>query len=83
MDANTLLFELGKIADKLDIELRFDDLETAGGLCTIKGKRLLCVSRHLPPEEKAEIILNEIARLSGIEDMYILPEVRKLLDERS
>ena len=82
MDANTLLIELGKIADKLDIELRFDDLESAGGLCTVKGKKLLCVNRNLPAEEKAEIILNSLARQGGIEDIYVLPGIRKLLDER-
>ena len=82
MDANILLFELGKIADKLDIELRFDSLDTPGGLCTIKGKKLLLINRGIEPAEQADVILDELCRQKGLEDVYVLPGIRKLLDER-
>ena len=82
MDSTGLLSELGKIADKLEIEIRFEDIETAGGFCTIKGKKLILINRNLQIDEQVEILLNELARQKEIEDIFILPAIRNLLDER-
>jgi len=82
MDPNTLLLELGKLAEKLDIELRFDQIDTPGGLCTLKGKKILLVNKDLDAAEQVEVIVGELARQDGVEDIYLLPGVRRLIEER-
>lgn len=82
MDPNTLLLELGKLAEKLDIELRFDQIETPGGLCTLKGKKILLVNKNLDAAEQAEVIIDELSRQDGIEEIYLLPGIRRLIEER-
>jgi hypothetical protein len=82
MDANTLLLELGKLAEKLEIELRFEALDTPGGLCRVKGKKILLVNENLEPSEQVEVIASELARQEDIDNVYVLPSIRKLIDER-
>ena len=64
-----------------DFQLVKSDLGTLG-LSELKGKKLILINRNLQIGEQVEILLNELARQKEIEDIFVLPAIRKLMGER-
>ena len=82
MSAGRLLRELEDLAADLAVDVRFEDLESAGGLCRYGGRTCLLVNRRLSVLERVDLISTELASLP-LEDIFIRPRLRELLESRS
>ena len=80
MDSEGVLMCLEELADKLGIEVRWDTLAGPGGLCELRGKRILMVDRDLDDLSRIDVMASALCD-EPIEDMYILPEIREILDK--
>ena len=82
MDSQGLLDNLVELASQLDISVRRTDLGGAGGsLVSLKGQQILFIDTFADPADQLERIVPDFARLAGLEELYIVPELRELLDE--
>lgn len=78
MDSENILMCLEELTEKLGIELRWDALSSEGGICELRGKRILMVDRDLDDLSKIDVMAAALCD-EPIEDLYILPEVRETL----
>jgi len=78
IDAEMAVAELEELLEKLGIELRREPLPGPGGLCEVRGKRLLLLSQVLPAAAQVEVIAEALRGLdfSGV---YLKPALRELL----
>ena len=82
MELNEQLDELLLLAEKLGIEVRKVHLTGDGGaICTIRGKKVLFVDKNAPLAEQLARTSAAIGSLGELEDQYILPEIRQILEE--
>ncbi|MSR83203.1 MAG: hypothetical protein EXS58_09815 [Candidatus Latescibacteria bacterium] len=82
MNQALLLQELETLAAQLGVEVRYEDLESSGGLCRYGSKLCLIANRHLPPAERIRLLSRELGRLP-LEGVFLRPSVRELLENRS
>lgn len=68
---------------KLGVEVRIVDLASdarvQGGLCTIRGARVVLVSGAAPPAERLAILAAALASLDT-ESIYLPPAARELVE---
>ena len=80
MESEAVLMCLEELANKLGITVRYDVLGSEGGICTLRGKRILMVDESLNDAGKIEVMAQALCR-EAIEEVYIRPEVREILDK--
>ena len=81
MNQILLLQELETLAAQLGVELRYEELETSGGLCRYSGKLCLIVDRRLPLARRIALLSRELGRLP-LEGVFLRPSVRELLEKQ-
>ena len=82
MDSQDLLEHLVELAAQLDISVRRADLGGFGGsLVKLRGQQILFIDTLADPADQLERIIPSFARLDSLDDIYIIPELRQLLDE--
>ena len=54
-----------------------------GGLCTIKGQAFFFVDTQAPSAEVAAICAEAATRLLDMETVYVRPEVREFIENRT
>jgi|WetSurMetagenome_2_1015567.scaffolds.fasta_scaffold139439_2 hypothetical protein len=79
--------QLQGIASKLGITVSEQNLRVTGvnaksGLCRVKGQQVFIMDKHMTTREKVET-LSECLRQLPIDDIYLVPAIRKYLLERS
>ena len=85
MEPWNVLENLKDLADKLDVEIiyenmEWDELPITGGLCKVKGKYMVFVDQSQSIEKQVEILAKALASFN-IEDVYMLPVVREILEK--
>ena len=78
MDDAIVLQELETLAQELEVEVRYDDLDSDGGLCKYKGKSYLFVNRALSVPDRIGVLGRGLAAFP-LEQLFIRPQVRKIL----
>ena len=73
--------QLTSLADRLDIEVRHIRYQGEGGLCILRGKRVLIVNDWLAAPDRVSVMAKALATLDGLDEMYLLPEIRELLEK--
>ena len=82
MDSQELLENLAELAAQLDISVRKTDLGGSGGsLVSLRGQQILFIDTLADPADQLERIIPDFARLPNLDELYIIPELRELLDE--
>ena len=81
-----LLDELLKLAERLDVEVRREylgDVEepAQSGLVRLKGAPILFLDTRLTPREAVEVLARVLAPFP-LDDVYVKPAVRRLLETR-
>lgn len=75
--------ELERVLTQLGVEIRIDpideELNSKGGLCTVKGKTILIVNRESNINEKNDLIIKSIQTLN-LEEVYIKPYIRAVIE---
>ena len=79
MDEAIVLQELEALAEELAVELRYDALESNGGLCKFRGKTCLILNRALSVSERIHLLSRELSRFP-LDDVFIRPHIRELLE---
>jgi hypothetical protein len=83
VDLQTRLDFLTDFAADLDIELRREPLGgQGGGLCTLRGRRVLFIDSSADAETRYEKTLAALAGLPELEARYVPPEIREDLHRR-
>ena len=83
---STQLYQhLKELAEKVDIFVSEQNLRATGvnaksGLCTVKGKQMFIMDKHLPIRQKVEV-LAECLRQISLDDIYVMPAIRNYLDQ--
>jgi hypothetical protein len=80
MDWERALVDLEELLERLGIELRREALPGQGGLCEVRGKKMLFVSRMLPPGEQVELMVQALRGLD-LSGVYLRPALRELLGD--
>ncbi len=82
MDSQNLLEHLAELASQLGISIRRTDLGGSGGsLVNLRGRQILFIDTLADPDDQLERIVPDFARLDNLDQIYILPELRELLDQ--
>ncbi|MFC1725521.1 hypothetical protein ACFL4T_07825 [candidate division KSB1 bacterium] len=79
MNKGQILQELEKVADKLDMQIRYEKGNFNSGYCRVEEQKMLIIKKDLNLDQKISIlciILNEF----DLSDIYILPKIRTILD---
>ncbi len=87
MNEPTLLQHLEEIADRLGVELRYENLgqvgiRTEGGLCRVCGKPMILINRKESPRRKIMILARSLRKLN-LENVFIPPAVRTVIEAQS
>ncbi len=81
MDLEERFDDLLELAHTLGIDIRREPLGgDGGGLCQLRGKRLLFVDTSADLETRYERTLHALAGLPDLDDRYIRPEIRDEID---
>ncbi len=84
MNQQQILDELVNILVSNGIQVRQEPLEASGGgLCTIKGRSLLYLDTQAPIGDSIKTCLIAIKKLVNIEDIYIRPQIRQIIEFNS
>ncbi len=79
-----MLEHLAELAAQLDISVRRTDLGGSGGsLVSLRGRQILFIDTLADPQDQLERIIPSFARLPNLDQIYIIPELRQLLDQYS
>ena len=79
MKSEKLLEELELLSEKLGLELRYEKGDFQGDLCYIKEEGVIIVQKSIGVERKIAVLSKGLTRVD-LGNVYILPELRKLLD---
>lgn len=82
MTDEAILGELESIADKLQIEIRYEPLDGRGGLCKVRGETFIIVSESLPVGERLKVIAAELSNCNTT-GIFMLPKVREIIKDPS
>ena len=87
MDDNSILSHLEGLAHILEIEIRYEPLESettfkSGGLCRVRDKRFIIVNEKASTREKVQIIAKALRRFD-LSRVYLKPALRDLLENDS
>ena len=81
MENESILEELLDLAEKIGMEVRRASLSgQGGGLCVLRGRRILVVDVGLPPTDQVAQTAGALAGLPELEEMYLKPALRETLE---
>jgi len=82
MNPYDLQERLVELVSQLGISVRRADLGGAGGsLVRLRGEDVLFLDTAADPDDQLQRLIPNVAKLPGLEDIYIIPELRALLEE--
>ena len=82
MNEQGILEELLALLEANDVMIRNEPLGgSGGGLCTMKGKRILFVDTEAPSIVTATICAEVLPKVTDIEQIFIRPQVRQFIEE--
>jgi hypothetical protein len=84
MEDQATLAQLEELAERLGITVRHVPLKGegsahAGGLCRIHGRDVVILNKKATGMEKRQLLV-EILKRYDLNDVYLLPSLRELLD---
>ena len=84
MNDQGILEELLALLEANDVTIRNEPLGgSGGGLCTVKGKPILFVDTEAPSIVTAAICAETLPKVADIEQIFIRPQVRQFIADRS
>jgi hypothetical protein len=77
-----MLAELEEVADRLGFKIRYEKGNFEGGYCILKESRLLVVNSRNEIERRIIIVAKSLKQI-GIDDVFIKPNVREIIEKES
>jgi hypothetical protein len=81
MKEETIQQELEGLAEKLSVKIIYERFYGAGGMCRVKDEKKIIINKDLPLEKINEILLTELSQFD-LENVYLAPQLRKLLEAK-
>jgi hypothetical protein len=75
-----IIEELKALAVQLGATIRFEKGDFKGGYCLLKDSKMIIINKLANTQRKAIILATALKEL-GIDQIYITPKVRELIDE--
>ena len=75
-----LLNELKELANQLGAKVRFEKGDFKGGYCLLKESKIIVVNKMANLQRKVMILAAALKEL-GIEEIYLSPKIREVIDE--
>lgn len=84
MNEQRILEELLTLLDANGVAIRNEPLGgSGGGLCSVKGRQTFFVDTQAPASDVATLCAQALPKVTDIEAIYIRPEVRQFIENRS
>lgn len=80
MNSREILEQLEALAQRMSIKVRYEKCRSRGGLCRFKGEQMIILRKDLTVPDKADLLSRLLSRFP-LEDYYLMPEVRKVLEQ--
>ncbi len=77
-----IIKELNEIYTSLGYIVRIEKGLFKGGFCLLKEQRLFLLNKSLDPAKKISLLAKNLAEI-GINDIYIKPELRELIEREN
>ena len=77
-----ILQELKSVADQLGATVRFEKGDFKGGYCIIHDKKVVVINKMTNLQKKVMILSSALKEL-GVDEIYLTPRVREVIDEMS
>jgi len=77
-----LLAELEEIIGRLGYKLRYEKGDFEGGYCLLKESHLFVINSKNEIEKRIAIIAKNIKEI-GIDDVYIKPQIREVIEKEN
>ena len=77
-----IMQELKSVADQLGATIRFEKGDFKGGYCLIHDKKVIVINKMTNLQRKVMILSTALKEL-GIDEIYLTPRVREVIDEMS
>lgn len=87
MNETMILQNLEAIAEKLGVQVSYENIRkkhvfSKGGLCRLKEDKIVIIDTNLNLSEKIDILADALSQFD-LEDIYMPPAVRKIVDRKS
>ena len=79
MHAETVIEHLELLAEKLGVEVRFEHVDGPGGMCQLRGAKIIFVNDDLDLDDQVLVIGSALSSLD-FDSVFVVPEVRELLE---
>jgi hypothetical protein len=84
MEERRLLEELLAFLEQSGVNIRNEPLGgSGGGLCTVKGQKIFFVDTQAAAADVAALCAQAVLTVADIESVYIKPEVRQFIEDRT
>ena len=77
-----ILQELKSVADQLGATVRFEKGDFKGGYCIIHDKKVIVINKMTNLQKKVMILSSALKEL-GVDEIYLTPRVREVIEEMS
>ncbi|MBD3175837.1 MAG: hypothetical protein GF320_11700 [Armatimonadia bacterium] len=81
MKEQDLLEALEELAGRLDIRIRRESFRGDGGLCTLRGERLIIMNKSRTPAEQIDLLAASLGQVD-LDGLFVPPQVREEIDRR-
>lgn len=75
-----IIDELKQVAAQLGASVRFEKGDFKGGFCIVKENKIIVINKFANTQRKAAILATALKEL-GIDNIYINPRLREIIDE--
>lgn len=75
-----ILLDLKSLADQIGVKVRFERGDFNGGYCLVKENKMIIINK-LSTLQRKIVILSKALKEIGIDDIYLTPKLRELIDE--
>ncbi|WP_337865570.1 hypothetical protein [Ignavibacterium sp.] len=75
-----IIDELKQVAAQLGVSVRFEKGDFKGGFCIVKENKIIVINKFANTQRKAAILATALKEL-GIDDIYINPRLREIINE--
>lgn len=76
----SILQDLKDIATQMGAKIRFERGDFKGGYCILKDSKVIVINKLSNLQRKA-IILSAALKELGVEDIYLPPKIREVIEE--
>ncbi len=74
-----LIDELKEVALKKGIKVRFEKGDFNGGYCILKAEKVIVINKLAQTQRKLMILIEALKEI-GIDDIYINPKIRNIIE---